>query len=139
MKLKICYLLLFFIFTSKTFAQVGIATTDPKAQLDIRSSNQLTPANTDGILIPKVDAFPVTNPTIAQDGMLIYLRVAASFSSVLRQPGFYYWQNSSSNWIGFQSNTTNDWSLTGNSGTNSSTNFLGTTDDVNLVFKRNNK
>lgn len=30
------------------------------------------------------------------------------------------------------------WNLTGNSGTNSSTNFLGTTDNQPLVFKTNN-
>jgi hypothetical protein len=30
------------------------------------------------------------------------------------------------------------WGLLGNSGTNASTNFLGTTDNVNLVFRRNN-
>ncbi len=32
----------------------------------------------------------------------------------------------------------NTWSTTGNTGTNSGTNFLGTTDNVDLVFKRNN-
>jgi hypothetical protein len=32
----------------------------------------------------------------------------------------------------------NDWKLTGNAGTSSSTNFIGTTDNVDLVFKRNN-
>lgn len=33
---------------------------------------------------------------------------------------------------------TTGWNLTGNSGTSASTNFIGTTDDVDLVFKRNN-
>lgn len=32
----------------------------------------------------------------------------------------------------------NDWKLTGNSGTSSSTNFIGTTDNVDLVFRRSN-
>lgn len=32
----------------------------------------------------------------------------------------------------------NDWKLTGNSGTDSSINFIGTTDNQDLVFKRNN-
>ena len=31
----------------------------------------------------------------------------------------------------------NGWSITGNTGTNSTTNFIGTTDDNDLVFKRN--
>jgi Repeat of unknown function (DUF5907) len=30
------------------------------------------------------------------------------------------------------------WALTGNAGTNAATNFIGTTDNVNLVFRRNN-
>jgi hypothetical protein len=32
----------------------------------------------------------------------------------------------------------NGWSLTGNSGTDTTTNFIGTTDNTNLIFKRNN-
>lgn len=37
-----------------------------------------------------------------------------------------------------QSQFTNGWSLTGNTGTNPSTNFIGTTDITDLVFKTNN-
>ena len=40
------------------FSQVGIGNTDPKATLDISSSNIATPNNTDGILIRKIDNFP---------------------------------------------------------------------------------
>ena len=139
MKLKICYLLFICFIASNVKAQVGINTTTPNAQLDIRSSNQATPTNTDGILIPKVNTFPATNPTAAQQGMLIYLTTAATFASVSKQPGFYYWDNATTNWIGFQSSLNSDWSLTGNGGTNTSTNFLGTTDNVDIVFKRNNR
>lgn len=139
MKLKICYLLFICFFTSNVKAQVGINTTTPNAQLDIRSSSQATPTNTDGILIPKVNTFPATNPTAAQQGMLIYLTTAATFASVSKQPGFYYWDNATTNWLGFQSSLNSDWSLTGNGGTNTSTNFLGTTDNVDIVFKRNNR
>lgn len=139
MKLKICYLLLICFITSKTIAQVGIGTTSPNAQLDIRSNNQTTPSNTDGILIPKVDTFPATNPGANQQGMLIYLTTVATFSSVIKQPGFYYWDNTTTNWIGIQTSLSSDWSLTGNSGTTTNTNFLGTTDNVDLLFKRNNR
>jgi hypothetical protein len=139
MKLKICYLLFICFITSNIKAQVGIGTTSPNAQLDIRSSNQATPSNTDGILIPKVDTFPAINPTANQQGMLIYLTTTATFSSVSKQPGFYYWDNATTNWIGIQTNVTSHWNLAGNAGTNSSTNFLGTTDNVDLVFKRNNR
>jgi len=66
------------------YSQVGINTTTPNAQLDIRSSNQVTPSNNDGILIPKIDAFPATNPTTAQNSMMVYLTTL----SAGKQPGF---------------------------------------------------
>jgi trimeric autotransporter adhesin len=78
-----------------TNAQVGINTTTPNSQLDIRSSNQATPANTDGILIPKIDTFPATNPTVAQQGMLVYLAMVSGSN----QPGFYYWNNVTATWL----------------------------------------
>jgi hypothetical protein len=82
-----------------TNAQVGINTTTPNAQLDIQSSNQATPNNTDGMLIPKIDVFPATNPTIAQQGMLVYLTTATTFSGNPKPIGFYYWDNSPADWI----------------------------------------
>lgn len=92
-------------------AQVGIGTTSPDSQLDIRSSNQATPANNDGILIPKVDTFPAINPTAAQQGMLVYLTTSTTFLATTRQPGFYYWNNPTSDWIGLSStaNGDHDW------------------------------
>jgi trimeric autotransporter adhesin len=130
---KKVYLILFLVFCmSHSFAQIGIGTTTPEAQLDIKSSNQATPANTDGILVPKIDTFPATNPTAAQQSMLVYLTTAVG----LQQPGFYYWNNATTSWIPM----TNDkgWGLTGNAGTNPATNFIGTTDNNDVVFKRNN-
>ena len=76
-------------------AQVGINNTDPKATLDITATDQAIPANTDGLLIPRINAFPATNPTADQQGMMIYL-TTASGSNV---PGFYYWDNTSTTWI----------------------------------------
>ena len=38
----------------------------------------------------------------------------------------------------WQSAGSSGWGLTGNAGTTAGTNFIGTTDNVNLVFKRNN-
>ena len=128
--------LLFVSFTIK--AQVGIGTASPYAQLDVVSSNQTTPANTDGILIPKIDTFPASNPTALQQGMLVYLTTTATFASVSRSRGFYYWDNFSTNWIGIQTNPTSNWNIVGNATTSPATNFLGTTDDKDLVFRRNN-
>ncbi|WP_298303813.1 tail fiber domain-containing protein [Flavobacterium sp.] len=128
-------LLLLLFFTSIIVqAQVGINTTNPNAQLDIRSSNQASPSNTDGILIPKVDTFPATNPTAAQQGMLVYLTTTSGTDL----PGFYYWDNPTTDWIAIGNNNTNSWTVAGNSGTNPATNFIGTTDNVDLVFRRAN-
>ena len=106
------YLLLLLIFTINfSIAQVGIGTTTPNSQLDIRSSNQAIPANNDGILIPKVDVFPATNPTVAQQGMLVYLTTATIFSGNPKTIGFYYWNNPTTDWIGISSaaNGDHDW------------------------------
>ncbi len=85
----------FLFFSIGLFAQVGINTTTPQAQLEIKSSSEATPSNTDGILIPKVATFPATNPTVAQQGMLVYLTTPVGTNL----PGFYYWDDATSSWI----------------------------------------
>lgn len=115
-----------------TLAQVGINTASPNALLEIQSSNQVAPANTDGVLIPKIDAFPIINPTVDQQSMLVYLTTISG----INQPGFYYWDNLTTTWLSI-SKDTKAWSVTGNAGTNATTNFIGTTDNIDVVFKRN--
>lgn len=114
------------------FSQVGINTTTPDAQFDVRSSNQATPAPTDGILIPRIDAFPATNPTAAQQGMMVYLTTAAGTN----QPGFYYWDQTTTSWVGMA--TGKNWDLMGNAATNPATQFFGTTDSQPLSIRTNN-
>lgn len=79
-----------------SFAQVGINTTSPYAQLDIRSSNQATPVATDGILVPKVDVFP-TGVDANQDAMLVYLTTTVGTDA----PGFYYYNHATTTWLSF--------------------------------------
>nr|WP_321236981.1 tail fiber domain-containing protein [uncultured Psychroserpens sp.] len=98
-RIKFC-LFLVFIFPVFAFAQVGINTTNPNASLDIRSSSVSTPANTDGILIPKIDEYPSANPTAAQDGMMVY---ATGNGSVAK--GFYYWDIATITWVSFAGTT----------------------------------
>ena len=81
---------LLFLVSYSLHSQVGINTTNPNAQLDIRASNQTTPGNNDGLLIPKVDAFPVINPTAAQNGMLVFLTT---------ENKFYFWDNNTTSWV----------------------------------------
>ncbi|HAT66641.1 MAG TPA: hypothetical protein DCS66_18950 [Flavobacteriaceae bacterium] len=87
-------LLFMFLLPTLFFAQVGIGTTNPNATLDIPASNVSTPSNEDGILIPRVDEFPAINPTAAQDGMLLFITGNGTPTK-----GFYYWDQSSTNWI----------------------------------------
>ncbi len=102
-KLKLRIVLLLLIASGIVTAQVGIGTVSPNSQLDIHSSNQATPANTDGILIPKVDEFPATSPTILQDGMLVF---ATGGGTVTR--GFYYWDNGTTSWISLDATNASD-------------------------------
>lgn len=75
-------------------AQVGINTDIPKATLDIGVANPATPENTDGILIPRISAFPLIDPILDQDGMLVYLTTAAGSNL----PGFYFWNGTGTKW-----------------------------------------
>ena len=79
------YVIVACFFFGITQAQVGIGTVTPNATLDIKATNQATPANNDGILIPKIDEFPTTAPTAAQDGMMVYVTGAGTPAK-----GFYF-------------------------------------------------
>lgn len=127
-------LIVFQLFYLPIVAQVGINTTTPQAQLEIRSSNQATPTNTDGLIIPKVDTFPATNPTASQQSMLVYL----TSTSGGNEPGFYYWDNATTSWLPIGNGSKDGWKLTGNAGTNPAVNFIGTTDNRALRFRIGN-
>lgn len=127
------------LFSSLVFSQVGIGTTTPTGALDISSS-------TNGILIPRVAltaknvAAPVVNPQggALANSTLVYNILTSGTAPNNVSPGFYYWETATLSWKPLVTNST-DWSITGNSGTNSSTHFLGTTDDRDLVFRRFNQ
>ena len=72
-------LLISFFATSVSFAQVGIGTTDPQADLDVRTTNPSAPDAAAGIAIPQVDALPTTGN---RAGQLVY------FTTVNR---YYYY------------------------------------------------
>lgn len=109
-------------------AQVGIGTTSPQGALDITSSNN-------GLLIPRValinntDAVTVSTLTVSE---LVY----HTGSVGLPTEGYYYWNGTV--WTMLSNSVGNNWSLIGNSGTNPTTNFLGTIDTQDLVFRTNN-
>mgnify|MGYP000458395128 CR=1 FL=1 len=85
-------------------AQVGINTTDPKAQLDITIANPAAPGTTDGILIPRIEKFPASSPSAEQHGMLVFLKTATSEVPA----GFYFWNASEIKWEGLAGKTFSD-------------------------------
>src|SRR5437764_15300523 len=94
---------------------------DASAILDVNS-------NIKGILIPRMtqsQRLGILNPA---NGLLVYQSDVDS--------GFYFNAGSAAvpNWLPLQSKLTG-WSTKGNSGTNSLTNFLGTTDAQPLMFR----
>jgi len=133
--MKQIYSALAFLFlTSISFAQVGIGTTDPKSTLDIQIPNTASPANTDGLLIPRLDAIPPTDPTDDQHSMLMYLTT----NSGVYSPGFHYWDKDkglTGEWVPMGRN----WKIDGNDDTVSGTHFIGTTNAEELDFRVNNK
>lgn len=128
-----------FLFSSLLFSQVGIGTTIPNGALDITST-------TNGILIPRVSltAKNVTAPVVNPQGgalansTLVYNILTSGTAPNNVSPGFYYWETATLSWKPLVTNSI-DWSITGNAGTNATTNFLGTTDDRDLVFRRFNQ
>jgi trimeric autotransporter adhesin len=114
---------------------IGTNTPDVSARLDISATNK-------GLLVPRVnltsttDATTITTPAT---GLLIYNTNAA----VTGGTGFYYNNGSSAApaWVKLQTGSggsSSGWALTGNAGTDSTTNFVGTTDAKPLVFAVNN-
>lgn len=124
------------LFTTSLYAQVGVNTTTPRGALEINS-------NSSGLLIPRVQltavtvAAPVTNPQggALLPGTLVYnLGPVAPGNMTL---GFYFWNGTQ--WVSLGGTPpSNNWLLTGNAGTNASTNFIGTTDNVDFRVRTNN-
>ncbi len=95
MKRTLLYFATFFV-PIALLGQVGIGTTSPNASLDITAQNPATPTVEDGILIPRVDEFPASDPGAAQDGMLVFVT-----GNGVPAKGFYYWDNGTTSWVSF--------------------------------------
>ncbi len=110
---------------------IGTPTPDASAQLDITAANK-------GLLIPRValtsltDAVTITAPATS---LLVYNTNGAVPGGV----GFYYNSGKGSAiWVKLQTGSGSGWGLTGNATTDSTLNFIGTTDLKPLVFRVNN-
>ena len=150
---RIAIILAFSIITYSAFAQTkindgtisGSSLPDNSALLELESNNK-------GLLLSRVSLSNTTTWGLAGStpvaGMLVYNTNASITSSSTSYPiiqggvGCYYWNGTG--WVAIKmdiSKSTADntyWTVNGNASTNSSANFLGTTDNHPLVLKVNN-
>ncbi len=124
-------------------AQIGINTPTPASTLDITAKDPTGTATTvDGVVIPRVDRLRAQNMSAVPTSTLIYINDISTGTSAgttvdVASVGFYYFDGTK--WVALVTTpSNNDWRTTGNAGTDPANNFIGTTDNQNLVFKRNN-
>ena len=122
------------LFSQLIFAQVGIGTVLPEGAVDITSP-------TSGLLVPRVNltaknsASPIVNPTggTLAEGTLVYNQAAAGTGANMVGKGFYYWENSE--WNAFTGVGSKEWSIRGNDNIDATTDYLGTINSADLIFK----
>lgn len=102
---------------------VGTSTPNASAQLDVTATNK-------GMLVPRVTNTQMLAIASPANGLLVYNTDSSAFA----------YRNATA-WVFLKGNGTasNDWSTLGNAGTNAAANFIGTTDNADLIFKRNNQ
>ena len=124
--MKKIFILLFAINScSIAFSQnVGIGTLvpDPSAQLDISANNR-------GLLIPRMSSSAIGLIANPAKGLMVYDSVKNEMLVNMGTATAPSWQS-----IGAKS----AWNLTGNAGTDASTQFIGTVDSLPLYFRVNN-
>lgn len=133
MKTVFLYILpaILFIVPQNTKAQSFAINTDgstanTSALLDVKSSAK-------GILIPRMSKTEKNSIITPATGLLIFQNAPDSI-------GFYYYNGSSWLWIPnvIQQDSV-AWKTTGNAGTNVTSRFIGTTDNIPLSFRQNNE
>jgi hypothetical protein len=120
MKKSFAFLLTYFTFYISYSQNVGIGTATPaaSAELDVSST-------TKGLLVPRMSTAQRTAIASPARGLLVFDTTTNSF-----------WFRNTGSWVNL---SLPRWSLTGNSGTNPATNFIGTTDEQPLLFRINNQ
>jgi trimeric autotransporter adhesin len=120
-------LFLFLALWIDVHAQVAISNDgslpDNSAMLDVKSTDK-------GILIPRMTMAQRNAIASPATGLMIY--------QTDNSPGFYYNSGTSGSPAWLIAGTGSGWGLTGNSGTNPAANFIGTSDNQDVIFKRNN-
>jgi hypothetical protein len=137
---SMCFIFVF----QKSNAQQNVSISDLSTTPDASSVLDVS-STTKGLLIPRV-ALAATNTgtpiTLPATSMLIYNTATAGLSPNNVIPGYYYNAGTPAapNWLRVYAGSAagTEWKLLGNSGTDANTNFLGTIDAVDLVFRTSN-
>jgi hypothetical protein len=121
-KLNVLFILFGFLFSPLLYCQVGInpdgSSPDPSSMLDVKSTAK-------GFLAPRMSTTDRVAIVTPAEGLLVYDTDLHAF--------FIFcdgWKLSLTGSTG--------WQTTGNAGTNPAVNFIGTTDNVALMFRANN-
>jgi hypothetical protein len=138
------------IVSTNTNAQnVGINTSGSSANcnalLDLNTGNTFNAANANrGLLVPNISLSSSTSQTnfptgicSIPDGLLVYNTNSSMTGGWI---GYWYWSAANNKWNALLDNNApgGAWTIVGNAGTTAGTNFLGTTDAQDMVFKANN-
>ncbi|AYN03825.1 hypothetical protein [Flavobacterium sp. 140616W15] len=126
------YIILLAFIGYNSYAQTGIGTKAPDASsaLDVKLPNK-------GVLLSRV-ALTGTTDTVTIPSAANSLTVYNTATTNDVTPGYYYWNTANKKWIRLLDSNWEGWGLKGNSGTDPGTNFIGTTDNKDLIFKRSN-
>ena len=129
MKNKYLFLVLLTALTSLVRAQVGYGTKSPapSAVLDVFATNK-------GMLIPRVNLLAVDDSTTITPVPVNALTVFNLANANGVTPGYYYYSKAGKKWIKLGERT---WALVGNAQTSPTTDFIGTSDNQDVIFKRN--
>jgi hypothetical protein len=113
----------FYCYCSAQSVGIGTAAPNGSAQLDITSTSR-------GLLIPRMTSTAVTAITNPAKGLLVY---DTTRNQLLVNMG----TNSAPNWQNIIAGS--GWTLSGNSGTNSTSQYIGTNDSARLIFRVNSQ
>ncbi|MCU7617947.1 hypothetical protein NZ698_12125 [Chryseobacterium sp. PBS4-4] len=132
--------------------RVGINTSDPKTSMDVRGKSDTSgnSLNTDvtGFQAPRLTRAELTAKGNAlygtdQKGALVYITDVLGGDTLTQRvnittAGYYYFDGLV--WQSVKGSTNNEaWKTLGNSGTTRGTNYIGTNDNTDLMFKTNGK
>lgn len=111
------------IFPSTGSAGIGTTTPNASSLLEMISK-------TKGLLIPRLDKDQRAGIPKPAEGLMIFQTNGSA--------GFYFYDGTTWKQINY-TKSSNGWKLTGNSGTNPATNFIGNTDANSFSFRVNNE